>query len=42
MAAKMAVYNIKYKKNFPETSKLQEICMRNFILLIFELQTLSL
>ena len=24
MAAKMAVYNIKYKKIFPETSKLQE------------------
>ena len=40
MAAKMAVYNKKYKKIFPETGMFQEFAC--IFLLIFELQTLSL
>ena len=42
MAAKMAVYLKKYKKIFPETGKLQGFAYKMFILLILELQTLSL
>ena len=41
MAAKMAVYNKKYKKIVPETGKLQEFACK-IILLIIELKTLSL
>ena len=42
MAAKMAVYLKKYEKIFPETGKLQGFAYKMFILLILELQTLSL
>ena len=43
MAAKMAVYFKKiYEKIFPDTGKLQGFAYKMFILLILELQTLSL
>ena len=42
MAAKRAVYYKKYKKIFPETGKLQGFACEMLILLILDLQTLSL
>ena len=42
MAAKMAVYYKKYEKIFPETGKLQGFAYKMLILLILELQKLSL
>ena len=42
MAAKMADYYKKYKKIFPETSKLQGFACKILILLIHELQISSL
>ena len=42
MAAKMAVYYKKYELIFPETDKLQGFAYEMLILLILELQTLSL
>ena len=42
MAAKMSVYYTKYKKNFPETGKLQGFACKMLFLLILELQTSSL
>ena len=43
MAAKMAVYyKKKYEKIFPETGKLQGFAYKMLILLILELQTISL
>ena len=42
MTAKMAVYHKKYKKIFPETDKVQGFACKMLILLILELQTLSL
>ena len=41
MAAKIAVYYKKYKKIFPETSKLQGFAYKIPILLILEFQTSS-
>ena len=42
MAAKMVVHYIQYEKIFPETGKLQGFVYKKVILLILELQTLSL
>ena len=42
MAAKMAVYYQKYEKIFPDTGKLRGFAYQTLILLILELQTLSL
>ena len=42
MAAKMAVYYKKYKKIFPETSKLQRFACKILILVILELLISSL
>ena len=42
MAAKMAVYHKRMKKVFPESVKLQGFACKMIILLILELQTLSL
>ena len=42
MAAKMAVYDKEYKKIFSETGKLKGFACKMLILLILELQMLSL
>ena len=42
MAAKMAVYCKQYENIFPETGKLQGFAYKMLILLIHDLQSLSL